>query len=51
MAFINCGTSVFAGFVLFSLVGFLAHTMNQKVQDVVDEGKALIIQEPYSVIL
>ena len=42
MAFINCGTSVFAGFAIFSLLGFMADQTNQAVEDVADSGKGNI---------
>ena len=41
VAFINCSTSVFGGFAIFSLLGFMAHTTNQPVESVVDDGKVL----------
>lgn len=41
VAFINCGTSVFGGFAIFSLLGFMAHTTNQPVEDVADSGKLM----------
>merc|ERR1712165_446643 len=41
VSFINCGTSVFAGFVVFSFVGYLAHTQGKDVKDVVESGPAL----------
>ena len=43
VAFINCSTSVFGGFAIFSLLGFMAHTTNQPVESVVDDGKGLAI--------
>lgn len=39
VAFINCGTSVFAGFAIFSLLGFMAHQTNQPVEKVADSGR------------
>lgn len=41
VAFINCSTSVFGGFAIFSLLGFMAHTTNQPVESVVDDGPGL----------
>lgn len=39
--FINCGFSFFAGFAVFSALGFLAHQMGVPVQDVVKSGPSL----------
>ena len=42
IAFINCGTSVFAGFVVFAILGFMAQAAGENVKDVVtdSEGKS-----------
>ncbi|PRD31497.1 UNVERIFIED_CONTAM: Slc6a5, partial [Trichonephila clavipes] len=37
----NVLTSIFAGFVIFSVIGYLAHELNVKVDRVVDEGAGL----------
>lgn len=37
----NCLTSFFAGFVIFSFIGFLAHKTNQPVNEVAGSGAAL----------
>ena len=39
VALINCSTSVFAGFVIFSVLGYMAHESHQKVDEVVEKGK------------
>ena len=41
VSFINCGTSVFAGFVIFSVIGFMAKQTCQDVENVVDAGPGL----------
>jgi len=41
VSFLNCGTSVFAGFVVFSFLGFMANIQEKAVKDVVESGPAL----------
>ncbi|XP_067663048.1 sodium- and chloride-dependent glycine transporter 2-like [Haliotis asinina] len=41
VATINCCTSVFAGFAIFSLLGHMAYTTNRDVESVVDQGPGL----------
>lgn len=35
---VNACTSLYAGFVTFSVLGYMAHQLNVEVEDVVDEG-------------
>ena len=41
MAITNIVTSFFAGLVIFSIIGFLAHELNVDVEKVVDQGAGL----------
>ena len=38
MAIGDCITSVFAGFVIFSIIGYMAHELGVDVDQVADEG-------------
>ncbi|TDG43311.1 hypothetical protein AWZ03_010283 [Drosophila navojoa] len=41
VAFCNIATSFFAGLVIFSIIGFLAHELDVEVKKVVDQGAGL----------
>ena len=36
---INCGTSVFAGLVVFAIIGFMAKETGRPIEEVVSQGK------------
>ncbi|KAK7097592.1 sodium-dependent proline transporter-like [Littorina saxatilis] len=42
VAIINCATSIFAGFVIFSMLGYMAHSTNQAVENVTEDGPGLV---------
>jgi len=38
---INSGTSLFAGFTIFSFIGHIAHKLDQPIEDIVEQGFSL----------
>ncbi|KAK2554953.1 Sodium- and chloride-dependent GABA transporter 1 [Acropora cervicornis] len=41
VSLINCSTSFFGGFAIFSVIGFMAHTLKKDVSEVVSSGPGL----------
>lgn len=36
---INCATSIYAGFVIFCVLGYMANEAGVEVKDIIDKGK------------
>ncbi|KAK6173320.1 hypothetical protein SNE40_016794 [Patella caerulea] len=41
VSILDCATSVFAGMVIFSIIGYMANEMNQNIDEVASEGAGL----------
>lgn len=43
VSLINCGTSLFAGFVIFTMMGYMGHVLGVGVDEVVKGGRYLVL--------
>ena len=39
----DCLTSVFAGLVIFAIIGYMAHELHVAVEDVATEGQSAVL--------
>ncbi len=44
---INCGSSFFAGFVVFSVLGFMSHQLNVDIDKVATSGKPFVTYQKW----
>ena len=43
VATVNCATSVYAGFAIFSVVGYMAHTLERPIENATASGKKHLV--------